>query len=48
MGHKSRYLKSPLLANHKSETFNAAAIPTYQQMPEALSQTLTLDNGKEL
>jgi IS30 family transposase len=31
----------------KAETFNAAAIPVYQQLPETLRQTLTLDNGKE-
>lgn len=44
---KSRYLKASLLENRKAETFNAAAIPSYQQLPEALRQTLTLDNGKE-
>lgn len=44
---KSRYLKASLLENRKTETFNAAAIPTYQQFPQALRQTLTLDNGKE-
>lgn len=44
---KSRYLKASLLENRKAETFNTAAIPVYQQLPEALRQTLTLDNGKE-
>jgi IS30 family transposase len=44
---RSRYLKASLLENRKAETFNAAATPVYQQLPEALRQTLTLDNGKE-
>jgi IS30 family transposase len=44
---RSRYLKASLLENRKAETFNAAAIPVYQQLPEALRQTLTVDNGKE-
>jgi IS30 family transposase len=44
---RSRYLKTSLLENRKAETFNAAATPVYQQLPEALRQTLTLDNGKE-
>ena len=44
---KSRYLKASLLENRKAETFNTAAIPTYLQVPKALRQTLTLDNGKE-
>lgn len=44
---KSRYLKASLLENRKAETFNAATIPVYQQLPEVLRQTLTVDNGKE-
>jgi IS30 family transposase len=44
---RSRYLKASLLKNRKAETFNIATIPIYQQLPEALRQTLTLDNGKE-
>jgi IS30 family transposase len=44
---KSRYLKSSLLENRKAETFNAMAAPVYQQLPKALCQTLTVDNGKE-
>jgi IS30 family transposase len=44
---RSRYLKASLLENRKAETFNAAATPVYQQLPEALRQTLTVDNGKE-
>ncbi len=44
---RSRYLKASLLENRKAETFNAAAIPVYRQLPEALCQTLTVDNGKE-
>lgn len=44
---KSRYLMASLLENRKAETFNAATIPVYQQLPEVLRQTLTLDNGKE-
>jgi len=44
---KSRYLKASLLENRKAETFNTAAITVYQQLPQALRQTLTLDNGKE-
>jgi IS30 family transposase len=44
---RSRYLKASLLENRKAETFNAATIPVYQQLPEALRQTLTVDNGKE-
>lgn len=44
---KSRYLKASLLKNRKAETFNAATIPVYQQLPEVLRQTLTVDNGKE-
>lgn len=44
---RSRYLKASLLENRKAETFNAAAIPVYRQLPETLRQTLTLDNGKE-
>jgi IS30 family transposase len=35
------------LKNRKAETFNAAATLLYQQLPEALRQTLTVDNGKE-
>jgi IS30 family transposase len=44
---RSRYLKASLLENRKAETFNAAAIPLYQRLPETLRQTLTVDNGKE-
>jgi len=44
---RSRYLKASLLENRKAETFNAAATPVYQKLPESLRQTLTLDNGKE-
>jgi IS30 family transposase len=44
---RSRYLKASLLENRKAETFNAAATPVYQQLPEALRLTLTVDNGKE-
>lgn len=44
---KSRYLMASLLENRKAETFNAATIPVYQQLPEGLRQTLTVDNGKE-
>lgn len=44
---KSRYLKTALLEDRKADTFNASAIAAYRQMPEALRQTLTLDNGKE-
>lgn len=44
---KSRYLKASLLENRKAETFNMSAIQIYQQLPESLRQTLTLDNGKE-
>ena len=44
---KSRYLMASLLADRKAESFNAAAIPAYQELPEELRQTLTLDNGKE-
>jgi len=44
---KSRFLKASLLENRKAETFNSAATPVYQQLPEALRQTLTVDNGKE-
>jgi IS30 family transposase len=40
---RSRYLKASLLENRKAETFNAAATPVYQQLPEALRQTLTVD-----
>ncbi len=36
-----------LLPDRKADTFNAAAIPAYQGLPEPLSRTLTLDNGKE-
>jgi transposase, IS30 family len=44
---RSRYLKASLLENRKAETFNAAATPVYQRFPEALRQTLTVDNSKE-
>ena len=44
---KSRYLMSTLLPDRKADTFNTAAIPAYQNLPKALCQTLTLDNGKE-
>jgi IS30 family transposase len=44
---KSRYLKASLLENRQAETFNATAVPVYQQLPEALRRTLTVDNGKE-
>lgn len=44
---KSRYLLVSRLVDKKAETFNAAALLTYQSLPEALRQTLTLDNGKE-
>jgi IS30 family transposase len=44
---RSRYLKASLLENRKAETFNATATPVYQQLPETLRQTLTVDNGKE-
>ncbi|HTS10471.1 MAG TPA: IS30 family transposase, partial [Candidatus Eisenbacteria bacterium] len=44
---KSRYLVATRLADRKAESFNSAAIPAYQALPENLRQTLTLDNGKE-
>lgn len=44
---KSRYLKASLLENRKADTFNDTATPVYQQLPEALRLTLTVDNGKE-
>ncbi len=44
---RSRYLKASLLKDRKAETFNAAASPLYQRLPQALCLTLTLDNGKE-
>jgi transposase, IS30 family len=44
---KSRYLIASRLADRKAETFNGAAVTTYQMLPVALRQTLTLDNGKE-
>lgn len=44
---KSRYLMVSRLPNRKAETFNSAALLTYQSLPETLRQTLTLDNGKE-
>jgi IS30 family transposase len=44
---KSRYLIATLLADRKADTFNAAAIPVYQDLPKHLCRTLTLDNGKE-
>ena len=44
---KSRYLMATLLPDRKADTFNAAAIQTYQDLPEQLCRTLTLDNGKE-
>lgn len=44
---KSRYLMVSRLVDRKAETFNAAALSAYQKLPEALRQTLTLDNGKE-
>lgn len=44
---RSRYLMASLLENRKAETFNAAATEVYQQLPETLRQTLTVDNGKE-
>lgn len=44
---KSRYLMAVLLSDRKADTFNTAAIPMYQELPKALCQTLTLDNGKE-
>lgn len=44
---KSRYLMASRVADRKAETFNSAALPVYQGVPEALRQTLTLDNGKE-
>lgn len=44
---KSRYLMASLLSDRKAESFNAAAIPQYQSLPNEIRQTLTLDNGKE-
>jgi len=44
---KSRFLMATLLPDRKAGTFNAAAIPVYQGLPEHLRKTLTLDNGKE-
>jgi len=44
---KSRYLIASRLPDRRAETFNLDALLTYQGLPEALRQTLTLDNGKE-
>lgn len=44
---KSRFLMATLLPDRKADSFNAAAIPAYQALPEELRRTLTLDNGKE-
>lgn len=43
---KSRYLMVSRLSDRKAETFNAAALLSYQRVPQFLRQTLTLDNGK--
>lgn len=44
---KSRYLMVTLLPDRKADTFTAAAVPVYQDLPRHLRRTLTLDNGKE-
>lgn len=44
---KSRFLVVSKLADRRAETFNAAALLTYQELPEGLRHTLTFDNGKE-
>jgi IS30 family transposase len=44
---KSRFLMVTKLADRRAETINAAALLTYQQLPESLRQTLTLYNERQ-
>jgi IS30 family transposase len=44
---RSRYLIAAKLADKKAATMNAQSIISFQKLPKAKRQTLTVDNGKE-
>jgi IS30 family transposase len=44
---KSRFLIAAKLADKKAATMNAQSLMSFQKLPRAVRQTLTVDNGKE-